>query len=83
MLLIVKSLSSAHWHFYFLVFSMKIFRIQIYLLKLSNYKYEINMKMLLGDVSPIAVRKWLVGIYAVGIIIIAYSGVTNNIKSDY
>ena len=41
------------------------------------------MKMLLDDVSPTAVRKWLVGIYAFGIIIIAYSGVTNNIKSDY
>ena len=33
--------------------------------------------MLLGDVSPIAVRKWFDGIYAFGIIIIAYSGVTN------
>lgn len=39
--------------------------------------------MLLDDVSPTAVRKWLVGIYAFGIIIIAYSGVTNNIKSNY
>ena len=39
--------------------------------------------MLLDDVSPTAVRKWLVGIYAFGIIIIAYSGVTNNIKYDY
>ena len=39
--------------------------------------------MLLDDVSPIAVRKWLVGIYTFGIVIIAYSGVTNNIKYDY